>query len=50
MINENFPIHYGWLIPFQNDHDFIYERFNLKQDYQPSNNELNYLNEHNDGC
>lgn len=47
-MNENFPIRYGWLMPFQDDYDYIYEGFNQKQ--QSSDNELNYLNDHNDGC
>lgn len=44
-MNENFPIRNGWLIPFE-DNDYIYRMFQQSQD----DNEISYLNDHNDGC
>jgi hypothetical protein len=46
---ENLKIRNGWLIPFKEEYDYIFQMYN-QQHKKEDSDDFDYLCEHNDGC
>ena len=48
-MTEKFEIRNGWLVPFKEEYDYIFQMYNQYRKNEDST-DFNYLCEHNDGC